>query len=115
MHFLKDLLIKTKAIIATRETWTTEFLARDAHGEGTGPNTASACQWCLLGAISKVCGPSNVFGEPPAGVIQLERLLHDTARELHYITPIHSLSYVNDVNGFDAVHKLLDIAIEKTE
>lgn len=98
---LKDI----KTLIATPETWTTEVLARNDQDEPIDPNHPDACQWCLMGAANKICNGSM------NSVLFVLRYLNSIARgKLGYPSTIAVWS-INDLDGFDSVHVLLDTAI----
>lgn len=102
---LHSALLAVKELIKTPETWTHGALARDVDGCQTYARGPYAYCWCLLGAIEKVGIDSQLHS---ALYYYLQDIL------VKFISN-DMLSYYNDVRGFDAVHKLLDIAIIKSQ
>lgn len=106
MTTLIERLIAVKQLIATPETWCTQTSARDAQGVGVPAYDPAACQWCLLGAISKIC-PNN---KDHSSVVNYLYTHMD-----HLYSECLQIADLNDQEGFDAVHKLLDVAIARAE
>ena len=50
----KELLQKARALIIDPQKWTKIFAARDQHGTPVSPSNKDACQWCAIGAISRI-------------------------------------------------------------
>lgn len=106
MNNLRVSLIEIKELLITPDKWTNGANARNVTGQQIPPCSAHACQWCLVGAIHKVC--SDPF--------EYYTVYSYLSKQLHKIDPSrYRLSRFNDELGFDAVHQLLDHAIQKTE
>lgn len=97
---LSDLafLRAVKAKIATRETWTQGAYGRDANGRVVSYTSPRTVCWCWEGAAFAVGGETGHW--------RMERLAHLTGGDLLHI---------NDTEGFDAVHKVLDAAVRAQE
>lgn len=120
---MREQLRKIKALIHNPEHWWQGTYAVNQWGHGVPPLDPTACKWCLLGAISHIA-PNPVaiydiveylttFAEP-LGYHQLVEAADPFALEDAPIVRRYLLTQINDRLGFDAVHKLLDMAIQKT-
>lgn len=102
---IKEKLIEAKAIIGDRSNWTRGVLAKDNDGKPVPPCDPRACQWCALGAISKVC--DTYEEEVLLGGVLTDSILTYAAFMGHKM-----IDEVNDSGGFTLVHKLFDRAIK---
>lgn len=104
-------LLAVKALIDTPATWCVHFNALTQNGIPTDPTSADACQWCLTGAMVNVASnatPDGLFVSQLYGA--LEVYLFNIAHKIN-LKPFFYLSSLNDREGFNAVHQLLDAAI----
>lgn len=109
MSNIHTILMSVKAMLATRETWTAGALVRNKEGRVLDDvGHPGACQWCLIGAVSKI---SRQFSTPGATFNKIVEYLSSVAlMQTGYTELVH----VNDHIGFEGVHKLLDTGIERT-
>lgn len=109
-EFPHDILLVIKTLINTRDTWTQYAFARNLTGQSVPPADPTACQWCLLGAITKICATQfQVYWV----IWYLEDVMHAQATPWQGYLPAicPSFANLNDFGGFDAVHAVLDAAI----
>lgn len=93
---------RTKEIIKDRDTWTKGVMARDWKNQHVNVLDPDAVKFCLLGAMEKSLENEFVAHQ------------HTTAyHKLLDLSGLKMLSALNDEVGFEAVHRLLDKAIEK--
>ena len=50
----KELLQEARALITDPKKWTKSFAACDKQNKAVSPLNKAACQWCAIGAISKI-------------------------------------------------------------
>lgn len=101
MDALENLKL-AKELLADKSRWTQGASARDGDGVEVFPNDPAACQFCIYGAMSRVCN-----GEyPPNALNVVAKVSFDLFDDWHP-------NRVNDTLGFKAVHKILDTAIER--
>jgi hypothetical protein len=97
-----DALKAVRSLLSDPHHWTTHTVARDADGRATSSTSETACRWCLMGAVGKVVGKK--YGELFGPVMnELDRHSGRTA------------IFVNDIEGHEAVLRLLDRAIRGLE
>lgn len=81
----REALIAARELIEDPERWTQEESARDADGKGVPIGSPEACQWCAMGALSKIA---------PDGL-----MLSRTRVALLRGTGTYSVSMFNDAPG----------------
>ncbi len=92
-----DVVREVRVLLSDRNKWTQSKIAADVNGYLTPSDSPAACKWCLRGAINKVC---NQKAELIAATVAL---LSPHTR--------HSLTAVNDYEGYDTVLAVLDKAL----
>jgi hypothetical protein len=104
---VRALLVETKRIIATRETWTQHTAARNERGAIVSIESPRACKFCVNGAVEKARRSLDLPRDSHTEVAA-RRLLHETAQRMVGNTSIVRL---NDEEGFVPLHAVLDDAI----
>jgi len=103
-----DLLIETKRIIATPKTWTQHTSARDKKDRTVTTSSPDACKFCVTEAFDRACHNLNLPHDSNTEFQARQRLRATTHRK----TGIHSITSINDDQGFESVHAILDDAIQ---
>lgn len=92
--------------------WTQDASARDSKGRPCSSVAPQACQWCLMGAISKVGNPtSNDFYENDAQRYYTEIYLAELLHSKHSY-PHGTVTGFNDNSSHLEVLKLLQTAMD---
>ena len=100
----RQIVQRSRALIATPRTWTQEEFARDSFGEPVSWRSPQAVQFCIWGALNRAA--REMTGDEPQRV----RLADHAARALRSMTP--SLSRLNDRGTHDDVLALMDGYLE---
>lgn len=96
----RELLEAAWHLIEDPRRWTTRAMALDQQGQRTTPDDQSACRWCAIGALERVCTEQQADPESHRAVV--ERL--GDAAEALFGTRV--LSHVNDRHGHDAIRRI---------
>ncbi len=95
------LIVQTAALFENPATRTTGELARNRKGRPVGPLTKSACQWCLIGALSRAAGE-----DPPK--TQMEQTDHSRVHHAQLVGPASPkktiMQIVDDGDIDEALH-----------
>lgn len=103
-------LKKTKEKIATTDTWVRGWNALNVYGKPVSARDPTACKWCVNGALSTAIYTS-INDAYKRNIIYYNIIgLLATLEE-----KTHSIIFLNDNYGFEAVHEFLDFVIAKLE
>jgi hypothetical protein len=98
----KQMLIAARDLISDPKRWTTQYWARDAHGQPIEPTSPRATCFCSVGALRKVT--QNDLKDPE--YVKALKALHATTIANGMITS------TNDLRGHFVVMKMFNEAIE---
>lgn len=111
----------TRELLSNKNRWTAYCSAKDAEGMSVSPNDPKACCWCLMGALIKV---SHDTGAPQQIIAcrtseftacdYLHQSIQDVA-SAHKWPKRAVPSDVNDILGYEAVMRLIEIAISRVK
>ena len=108
-----ELLVQTKRLIETPETWCQRF--------GHRISADGIDQYCAIGAFNKVLGTERIHSTKAYAEHRAWRLLNEAAKEVWNI-PHRKENYpgslpvaINDHTDHPTVMKMFDIAIAKAE
>ena len=102
-----ETLKMVREFLSDETRWTRGLFARNANGEMAFINDEEACQWCLVGAITKVC--SGTFNATNV-ILRAQRYLH-----LQLDSEYDSLGGFNDQVEHKNILEFLDRTIETME
>jgi len=106
-----DILKDVKELIKNKENWTRNVQARAADDRVVGAENDKACKFCIAGALSKVQLKKGLALDDEAAEDSWKLLTNAAHSKYRY----NSVVDLNDDFGFEAVHAVLDIAIEKSK
>ena len=98
---LKDI----KNLISTPEKWCKGSFARNTSNIPVGENSESACKWCLVGALFKICGHSKNSAE-------IHGIILNEIKDLEHVTVSRFNDHVDTTH--ETVMNLLDAFIVKS-
>ena len=98
-----EILKAARKLIEKKENWTTKTSARDAEGKSCKVTDENAHQFCVTGAIHKVCTPYADCNVAYSAVVLLDRYAGKSVVD------------INDREGHEAVLNVLDECIQKLE
>ncbi len=104
----KDVLLGVKELLSDPNKWTQGAAAVDNEGGSVYPTDRSACQFCLIGGVSRVLG-QGPFSEKSTLHAEVCEVLRSACRE---IAGNAYLTRYNDSHTHAEVMGLLDKAIE---
>lgn len=103
-----QILSQAKELILDPNHWTITYLARTSDGRPAQPKSSEAAQFCAIGALMRAADISvyDTHDNYTKGYMDAAIAL---ARGAHS----QPISYINDIEGHEAVLKLYDRAIEE--
>lgn len=115
MSILTDLQ-EARELILKEENWTQEVFARNSAGDKVNPVSSEACQWCALGALTKVSlqDRETKYADHFTRIDRYERSkrpLQDAAWYLYNGPP----ATVNDELTHKEVLAMFDLAIKRVK
>lgn len=101
----RQVLEAARDLLSDPERWTQGVFARDENGVQVRPKDASACKWCLLGAVA-IC--SNDIGISPP---QLLNYLNEMMKHI-YGDDFANLGDLNDYVSHSVLLEFMDRALQ---
>ena len=110
-------LEKIKGLLSDQDRWTQGYYAKDENGEDVSCFADDACQWCLLGAITKVTDPLlisiDVRNMIDYAIMDLHKDLFEEAKD----ESVEPVVFFNDHENttYETVINVIDAAIVHCE